>query len=617
MRAVVLAAVATAAVLAVYLLHPILSGHRFPVGPDGPVYTWLARRATVTAFPDGPGGGAGVPALTLFLRTGMGLSTLQAVTLLGPVLAATCGLSAAALVESALGPNRFRAAAAVALTAAFAAFLAGGWLANTAMVAMFLTALAALALVERSWAPVWLAGGLLAAAGVTHRIFVLIGLAVLIPVIVLRFREAAIAPRRGTRLRDTAWFRMAIAAVGGTGTGLLSMVALPLEPKAPGDTSQDHFFRRLGLRDLLLDRYRERLIGDGARISVPVASGVGLAWPAVRDRAARSGESGARFLRDVSVSWAAVTLGGGIVLALTLWGPPYRLLQFAFFLPVVAAVGLAVLRKRRGSRWWIGMGAAVVFAAFSLVGWFRQAPSFSPEELALARRTGHALSALPPGTPLVFVLDTPEDAAAFHVTRFGNVIRMGIPPERIPDVRLAVGDPDDVLAGRPTLTGDPEHDRLARAYLREVEPLLDRSAVLVLLPFNRTGYDDAAAIGEEVGPGLVSLRGPLPPTGATPAVAPRGLTPVSVALASILLVVLLALLGWGWARLGLGGAPLATVTAAPSVGLAVAIAATLLAEGFGFAPHGPVPLGIAVVMGIAGHVAAGRAGRGQSFVPPS
>jgi hypothetical protein len=610
---VLLAGAATAAVLAVYLLHPILSGHGFPVGPDGPVYTWLARRAAVAAFPDGPGGGPGVPALTLFLRSAMGLSTLQAVTLLGPVLAAICGLSAAALVESALGPDRFRAAAVVTLTAAFAAFLAGGWLANTAMVALFLTALASLGLVERSWAPVWLASGLLASAALTHRIFVLIGLAILAPVIAVRLRDAAAARRRGTRWRDTAGLRMAVAVLGGTGGGLLSLLALPLEPKVAGDTSQDRFFRRLGLRELLLDRYRERLVGDAARIAVPVAGAVALAWPvALREgRAAVGLTSGFRFLRDVTLSWAVVTVGGGVLLAFTLWGPPYRLLQFAFFLPVAAAVGVAALRKR-GRAWvWVGVAAATAFAAFSMVGWFRQTPSFSPEELALTRRAGHALSALPPGTPLVFIVDTREGAAAFHVTRFGNVIRMGMPPGRIPDVRLAVGNPQDVLAGRPTTTGDTEHDRLATAYLREAQPFLDRAAVLVLLPFNRTGYANAAATGTEVGPGLVSLTGPLPPTGATPAIGPGGLGPVGLSLMSVLAVVLLSLLGWGWARWGLGDAPLATVAAAPSVGLAVAVAATLLAEGLGFAPGGPVSIGTAVAAGIAGHVIGLRAGGSQ------
>jgi hypothetical protein len=610
---VLLAGAATAAVLAVYLFHPILSGYRFPVGPDGPVYTWLARRAAVAAFPDGPGGGPGVPALTLFLRSALGLSTLQSVTILGPVLAATCGASAAALVESTLGPDRFRTAAAVALTSAFAAFLAGGWLANTAMVALFLTALASLALVERSWAPVWLAGGLLAAAAVTHRIFVLIGLAILAPVIVVRLREAVAARRQGQRLRDTAAVRMAVAGLGGTGAGLLALLALPLEPKVPGDTSQDRFFRRLGLRDLLLDRYRERLVGDAARIAVPVAGAAALAWPVTRrqGRATAGLPSGFRFLRDVTLAWAVVTVGGGVVLAFTLWGPPYRLLQFAFFLPVAAAVGVAALRGRGRAWMWLGVAAATVFAGFSMVGWFRQAPSFSPEELALTRRAGHALSALPPGTPLVFVVDTTEDAAAFHVTRFGNVIRMGMPPERIPDVRLAVGNPREVLAGRPTLTGDPEHDRLATAYLREVQPFLDRAAVLVLLPFNRTGYADAAAAGTEVGPGLVSLNGPLPPTGATPAVAAGGLGPVGLSLMSLLAVVLLSLLGWGWARWGLGGTPLATMVAAPSVGLAVAVTATLLAEGLGFAPGGPLPIGTAIATGIAGYVAGPGTGSGQ------
>ena len=47
--------------LALYLVHPLISGYRFPIGPDGPVYSWLARWMTEVGLREGPGGGPGVP----------------------------------------------------------------------------------------------------------------------------------------------------------------------------------------------------------------------------------------------------------------------------------------------------------------------------------------------------------------------------------------------------------------------------------------------------------------------------------------------------------------------------------------------------------------------------
>jgi hypothetical protein len=142
---------AALALLALYLVHPITAGYALPIGPDGPVYTWLARAAEATGLPQGPGAGPGVPGLTVLLGALIGTDPLGTVTILGPVLAACCGLAAACLVESTLRPSATRALAAAVLTGAFTAYLAGGWLANVAQVAVFLTAAAALSLAGGSW----------------------------------------------------------------------------------------------------------------------------------------------------------------------------------------------------------------------------------------------------------------------------------------------------------------------------------------------------------------------------------------------------------------------------------------------------------------------------------
>ncbi|MGH2657547.1 MAG: hypothetical protein ACRDIZ_12790, partial [Actinomycetota bacterium] len=584
---------AAAIVLALYLAHPLISGYRFPVGPDGPVYTWLARWAGEVGLRDGPGGGPGVLALTLTLCRLLGTGTATAVTLLGPVLAAICGLASGAVIAATSGPHRLSVAGAVLLTGAFTAYLAGGWLANVTMVALFLAALAALAVVERSWRAVVGAGALMAAAGLAHGVFLLIGLAIVAGVIVLHLREAARAVRDGRAALDTAAARMTAAAAGGAGTWLLAAASLA-GASLPGDTSQDGFFRRAGLRTLLLDRFRERFLGDMGRAAVPVAAGLGLGVTALKDR--RPAPPGRRYLVAVCGTWAAVTAVGIVVLALTGWGPANRILQFAFFLPLVGAVGLAALARRGGVAAAAGLLAAAAFVGASMVGWVRQSPAVSADELAAVSAAGRAVAGSPSGTPLVFLVDTREQAAAYHLTRAGNVIRMGLPPERIGDVRLAVGAPDDLLAGRPTSTGDPEHDAASAFYLREARPVLDRATVLVLERFNEEGFERARALGEEVAPGVVALAGPASPASLGPP--PQGVGPWALIGWAVGAVLLLAALGGGWARWALPGCgPAAVLGAAPSVGIAAAILGAFVADRVGLRPGGTGSLALVIVLG--------------------
>lgn len=597
-------AVAALVILIVYLVHPALQEFRFPVGPDGPVYTWLARLAAAVGFGDVPGAGPGVPGLTLTLGSALRAEPVQTVMLLGPVLATAVGLAAGALLEITLGEDRLRTAAGVILTGAFSAFLAGGWLANVAMVAIFLVALAALSGAAASWRAVGAGTALLLAAGLTHRVFALIGAAILLVTAAWQ-----IAGRSGPRTAGGS--RLALAAVAGPGAALLLGAWIAAGPGVPGDTSQDGFFRRTGLRTLLLDRYRERFLGDATRAAAPILAGLGLSWPWAFGPTEEG--SGGRYLRAILSSWALLSAAGILALAVTGWGPPYRLVQFAFFLPVAGAAGLAILA--RSSRKVLAAAGAILFIAFAMVGWFRQAPGFSPEELAASTHAGAATSGLPEGTPLVFVVDTDEPAAAYHVARASNVIRMGVAAERIRDTRLVVGGPEDVLAERPTMTGDAEHDRISEVYMDEARPLLGEAAILVLREFNGTGFDQALTVEGSVlfADGVVAIaRGAemrLPSTGDV--TASSGLTLPGLFLLSVAALVILGLLGWGWSSWTLSGVggPRGIALAAPSVGIAIAAIGTVAADRIGLLPGGGGSLALTGALGVAGYVIAARGPR--------
>ena len=628
-RAVLVVATAAATVLAAYLAHELYGRFIFPVGPDGPVYTWWIRYADRLGLDGVAPGRAGVPAAALILGTALGTTPVQTVMLLGPVLAATAGLGGAALAEASLGSDPRRAFLAALLTGTFAAYLAGGWLGNMGQAALFLGALSSLALAGRSWRPVWLGAALLAASGLAHWAFTLLGLGIISGALLLSLPEVVRARRRGDPLVGIPEVRVGMAALGSLAATAVGVAALAGGPPIPGDTSQDGFFRRTGLTGLLRDRYRERLGGDLTRMALPLAAGGLLAAGTVvapgREVPAAS-RTERRFLWRILAAWGAVTVLGVAVLAATLLGPANRVVVFAFAVPVAAAVGAgAALHRRRLALTSGVLLLAAIFSGASMYGWYRQYPSFAPEELVAATQAGAALRGYPPGTSIVFLVDTSEPAAAFHVTRFANVIRMGMPAGLIPGTRFVVGRPEDLLEGRPSITGDPEHDSIARTYFREAAPFLDEAVVLVLEPFNREGFGEAVDAGRLLAQGIVVLREPpgdapspsdqdagvpLPPAvdGTTLGLAPLPLVVFSAASLGMLL-----LLGLGWSRWGLPGASvLGVIALAPAAGLGILVIAGFLTDLL--VPGAASPWGVPVAGGlsVAGYLAAGPRRRSRA-----
>ncbi len=600
------AALAAAALLGLYLIYPLLARQGLPLGPDGPLYVWWARFADAVGL-DAVASRAGAPAATLALGGVLGTEPLETLAFLGPVLAAACGLAGGALMEAVVGPSRARTIAAVTFTGAWAAPLAGSYIPNLEVSALFLGALTAFGVSHRSWRGSWGGAGLLAAAGLAHRPFLAVLLAILAGAIAMHLPEALQERRAGRRWRDLFAVRLALGAGAGALGGGLGLLALTGSEIAPTDTSRDAFLRRAGLRDLLAGTFRDRILDDGRRSAVALVGGgalVKLGGPA------EAGTRGARYLRRVLVWWAILSLGGLILIGIAGRAQANRVFAFAFFVPLAAAPAFLAAAARGGrARVWAGI-AAIALLGGSMYGWYRRPPFMEPDELAAAGRAGRAVRTIAPGTPLVFLVDTDEEsAAAFHVARFGNVIRAALPVARIPDVRLAVGRPSDYLDNRPTITGEREHDALSVTYLREQRPTRHEAIVLVLRPFNEPWFSEGVRIGRLLGPDIVAI-GPragefaaLPPPGPYP----RGLPPLALVPLSIATLLLLALLGGGWARWALPGAsPRAVALLAPSTGVAAVILGAVGADRLGLALGGA---GLLVVAGLAaaGYLAASRA----------
>lgn len=615
LRAIGLSAAAGALILAIYLVHPIAGDHRLPIGPDGPVYVWWTRYANL----EGLGvlsGRSGVPAVALMFGSFFGTEPLQTIAFLGPVLAAAAGLAAAAAVETLLGPSLVRVWAAALLAGAWAGHLAAGYLGSLAMTALFLGAIGPFGVAERSWRGALAGGGLLAGAALSHRPLLFLALAILAGAVVTLAPDALRKRRRGTPLLSTAVGRITSGAGAGTAVGLgLGVVAGLGASRLEVDTSQDALLRRYGLEHLLRRQFRLRLAADSLRSAVPMAAGsiLGAAGIAPTLRA-MSTES--KFLLAVCGSWAALTLAGVAILAAT-GGPANRLITFAFFFPLIAAIGVDALIRRRGARRVVGALAGLAMVAVSMFGWHRQEPFIEPDEVEVLEDAAGIIDTLPPRTPLVFLVDTDLKAAAFHVARFANIIRSAVPPQRIADVRLAVGRPEDYLSDRPTITGNSEHDRLSVSLLAESRNVGFDPAVLVVRHFNRASYKAAARVGTPVTPDIVALRGvpQIPGASRTGPLRrsdpePPGLGPTALAAVSIGALALLALVGAGWARWGLPGAHIRAVLAAsPSMGLASLILGAVAAQSMGVSPGGLGGIVAAVLVGAGGYAAAALAGR--------
>lgn len=599
-------------ILAIYLVHPILGGHRLPIGPDGPVYVWWTRYADAEGLGVLPGR-FGVPSVALLLGSIFRTEPVQTVTFLGPVLAAAAGLAAAAVMEMLLGPSVPRSAAAAVLTAAWAGHLAAGYLGTLALAALFLCAIGALGLSERSWRPVVLAAGLVAAAALSHRPLLVVPLAILGGTVIALAPDAFRRQREGATLLETAVGRVTAGAIGGAAVGIgMDIVAGPEASGRLVETSQDAFLRDHGLRDLLRRQFRLRLAADTQRSVISLVAGSALGVTGIARKAwGRGAES--KFLLAVVGSWAVLTLTGVAVLLVS-GGPANRLVTFAFFIPLVAAVGLEFLLRRGGRGAVLATVAGLSMIGASMYGWYRQEPFIERIEMQAVEAAGQTIEALPPGAPLVFLVDTDEKAAAFHVTRFANVIRSAVSEERIADVRMAVGRPEDYLSGRPTITGNREHDRISTSYLAESPTA---SAVFVLQLFNPSGYPEATRLGTPVAPGVVALRGGvvIPPDGAGTVPRPSHqdeprLGPIALGGLAIGALALLGLVGGGWTRWGLPGADRrALLTASPSVGLATLVLSAAVAQIVGIHPGGTGGIGVAVLVGAVGYVAGLRAGR--------
>ena len=560
--------------LLLFFLGPfLLRGFELPVGPDGPVYMWWTR----LAGHDGLSAvhRPGVPALALVLQ-GLGLRLTAALAALECVLGASVGTAAAALVR-ARSSSRGAWLLAGGLTGTFAVHLAAGYLANLAFAVLFLAAAVALALANRR-ATVG-AAVLLGAAGLAHPLFFPLGVAIL-------GLSAAIAWRAD---RSEA-LRVLAAGLGGgalLGAGLLALQAGP-GPLAV-DTSRDGFLRRAGLTDVLRGAYLDRFLHRWTRYvewaSIPLAIG------GLRDATGFVG----RFLR----SWGIVLVAGSALSLVTGLFPADRFITFGYVVPILAALGLVRLWRALAARPVLALAATaaltVAMLAGSWIAWARETPFLSGVELERVS-TANRLAAADPGSPLVFTVNQDGTAASFLAARAANVIRAGMPPERIRDVVVSVPTP---TPGEPASAERSALARITAADVREAEGRNGSALRFLLVPFDSVQADRAGftrvsrgvfTTNSELASGALTEQ-PDPVDPLLPS------TPGGIAVAAFVTLALLSGVGYGWARAATRDGFISAALA-PAFGTAAAIVAAVVLERLGLSLARPA--GAAVVSALAG-----------------
>ena len=540
-----------AVLLLLWFLWPFLArGHGVPVGPDIPVYLWWTRLAGAEGL-SAVGHRPGVTGVALVLAGSLGRSVVETLAALEVVLGTSAGLAAAALLRGRTGRGGWLLAGA--LTGTFATHLATGYLANLTLAVLLLAA--ARALVETRGRGSAAAAGLLAAGGLAHPLFLLLGGAILglSALLALRYDEDPTA-------RDEAR-RIGAAVAGGTviaGLGLGALLVGP-DPLAV-DTSRDGFLRRAGLGDVLRGAYLERLVHRWARYvqwaSVPLAV---LGLPATRG-----------FLRRFLGSWAIVLVVGAALALATGWAPADRFITFGFVVPILAALGLVWLWHALEPHRPLALAATGALTLAMLAGaffaWNRQEPFLSDLEAERLATANRVVAATEPGTAVVVWVNEDEGPGTFLATRAGNLVRASVPPGRIRDVVVFV----------PEIEGSVGEERgaLSRVSRRDVALAVRRAegrrVDLLLAPFDRIDLEVAQRERRwtKVGTGVFVL--PAVAAAPEPEDPLETSNPAAIALAALLSFALVGAIGYGWSRATLADA-LDAAALAPAFGVAAAI----------------------------------------------
>jgi hypothetical protein len=294
-----------------------------------------------------------------------------------------------------------------------------------------------------------------------------------------------------------------------------------------------------------------------------------------------------RYLR----AWA-VALVAGVALGLaTGWFPADRFVTFGFVVPILAALGLVRVLGWFGPRRTLGVAVTCALTLAMLAGafiaWNRQEPFLSEDEVHVATLANSLIARIDDGVPLVFLVNEPDTTVTFLATRAGNVIRAAVPPDRIREVVIVVPSNESGGLEREML------ERLTAVDRRASEAASGHDAeTFVLTPFDEVDTPQGANV---IRPG----EAPIPEAGPVEPLEPSSRGPI--ALSSVLVLALVSIAGYGWARVVTPDRTSA-LAVSPALGASALVLFAIALERIGVPIEGPDAWAVSALAGGSGYL---------------
>ena len=228
----------------------------------------------------------------------------------------------------------------------------------------------------------------------------------------------------------------------------------------------------------------------------------------------------------IAVVWLAPLVGlFGFIAGLAY--PYYRFFNTTLSWVLLAGLGAGIalrffiVRGRAQPLYLLGAIAVAIILATNLThglqvsGWTKVKNQWlAPEARADLDELRDAIFLEDRDRPIVFVVDD-EPPDPFQIYGFsklsGNTSRYGLPAGQIDRGYLYLGSLENLLAGKPTETGDPTYDKLSRDFLADTQEGIEKAGqapvIVVAEAFNPAGANAAFAAGErdEAPEGLATL----------------------------------------------------------------------------------------------------------------
>ena len=607
-----------AAIVGGLFLSLYISRHQVvPVGADTPQYLWRARLAQFGGLKALPlhlpnplqpnADRAGYPILASLFHAGTGVTPFQMAYLAPAVLSVVIGLAGAAFARGGMRePSWSFAVYAVLIGASVnVAITAYGYMDNLTIDGVLIAA-ALMALLAADGRPAIGAGVfLLVGAVVIEWTFVVLFAALILGTAVLLVPESIVARREGAKLWRTPTGRLATMIAAAIPPSLLMLFLAPARHGPPHGLIHHGQVHKL---DQQLPYYHVPWVAPAA-LGGAVATAIPPKPPRIRA------------LLMLAI-WALSPIPAVFLLNHGYNVPSQRILGFAYGIPILATAAVVGIGRLLSAKVrWVGKPLAAVVCIAAMFGglalahkaWYTRSPFMPTKSIPDMLLAASYLEHTTPGHPVVFVTDNPALPWQGFLPGFRRV-RAFAPADHINDVYFYSGSVQDALAGKPDEPpNDPKLAHLSARAWPQLRYIMAKDPTLVVMRLYYPNFDQVAAQHPswKVTPRLLVARGPRPSASELqPGTLPLPPPSSTLVWKTIGILLVLFVVGLGWAAALVPAGWLERVGTAAAFGIAALAASGLIASRLGFRLIGGSGLAIVIVAAVVGWLSFGL-----QFVP--